>query len=63
MFRTHPGYGRPRILRHLHPRRHWDRPNPAVLTDQVHNAPPSVSLLDVAHRQRRHLGAPEPAAQ
>ena len=35
------GAGGPRILRHLHPRRHRDRPDPAVLTHEVHDAPPS----------------------
>ena len=57
------GRRRPRIGRHLHPSRHRNRPHPAMLPDEVHDAPTAVALLDVAERERRHLGSPQPAAQ
>src|SRR5258708_24816910 len=53
----------PRILRHLYPRRNRDRPHPPMLAHEVHDAPPPVSLLDVADRERSHLGSPQPTAE
>jgi hypothetical protein len=34
-----------------------------MLPDEVHDAPPAIALLDVADRERRHFGPPQPAAQ
>jgi hypothetical protein len=34
-----------------------------VLSHEIHDAPPSVALLDVAAGERRHFGPPEAAAQ
>src|SRR5260370_33170775 len=53
--------GSPRILRHFRPRRHRDRPHAAMLPNEVHDAPPAITLLDVDHRERRPLRPPEPA--
>src|ERR1039458_7410399 len=47
---------RPGVDGALHPRWHRDRPHPAVLPDEVHDAPPTVPLLDVPNRQCRDLG-------
>ena len=58
-----PGCGSPRVGRHLHPCRHRDRPHTAVLSDEIHDAPPSVPLLNVGNGERSHLGPPQPAAQ
>src|SRR5260370_14903129 len=58
-----PGGSRPRIGRHLHPGRQRDRPHTAMLANEVYDAPPPVSLLDVPHRRRRHFGPPQAAAQ
>src|ERR1019366_2280916 len=58
-----PGRGSPRINRHLHPRRHRDRPHAAMLPHEVHDAPPTVALLDVAYRQGCHLRTSQTAAQ
>jgi hypothetical protein len=57
------GDGCPRILRNLHPGWHRDGAHTAMLSDEVHNAPPAIALLDVAHCERSHLGTPQPAAQ
>jgi hypothetical protein len=34
-----------------------------MLSNKIHDAPPTVALLDVANGGRRHLGPPQPAAQ
>jgi len=34
-----------------------------VLPQEIDNTPPAISLLNVSHRERRDLGAPEPAAK
>src|SRR5271157_3265846 len=34
-----------------------------MLPDEVHDAPPAIALLDVADRERRHFGPPQPATQ
>ena len=34
-----------------------------MLPNKIHDAPPAVPLLDVPHGQRRHLGAPQSAAE
>jgi hypothetical protein len=60
---SNSGGGSPRILRYLYPCRHGNRPHPSVLTHEVHDAPSAIALLDVAHGQRRHLGASQSAAQ
>src|SRR5215475_6088572 len=57
------GHRSPRIDRHLHPRGHRDRPHAPVLPDKVHDAPPTIALPNVAHRQRAHLGTPESATE
>ena len=46
----------PRIDRHFYPRRHGNRAYPAMLTQEVHDAPAAVPLLDVCKRQCRHFG-------
>ena len=48
---------------HLCPGRHRDRSNPAVLADEIHDAPSPVALLNVTDGQCRDLGPPQPAAQ
>jgi hypothetical protein len=58
-----PGRRRPRIDCHLYPCRHRHRPDAAVLSNQIYDAPPPVALLDVGDGERSHLRAPEPAAQ
>jgi hypothetical protein len=60
---ANPGSGRPRIDRHLDPGRHGDSPHPAMLPDQIHNAPPAIPLLDVLERERRDLRPPQSASQ
>jgi hypothetical protein len=57
------GGGCPRIRGYLHPRRHWNRPHAAMLSDEVHDAPPAIALLDVVYVERRYFGPPEAAAQ
>src|SRR6266404_2182059 len=54
---------RPCVNRHFHPRRHRRGPNPTVLSDEVNDAPPSVTLLDMSERERRHLRSSQPAAE
>jgi hypothetical protein len=34
-----------------------------MLPNKVHDAPPTVTLLDVAHGERRYLGTPQSAAE
>lgn len=34
-----------------------------MLPNQIHDAPTAIPLLDIAHRERRHFGAPQSAAQ
>jgi hypothetical protein len=34
-----------------------------MLSNEIHDAPPAIALLDVAHCERRHFGPPEAAAQ
>ncbi len=41
------GSRRPRINRHLHPRRHRRSADTAVLSNEIDNAPTTVALLDV----------------
>ena len=57
------GRGSPRIGRDLYPRRHRNRPHPAMLANEVHDAPSSVALLDVGDGERSHLGPPQAAAE
>src|SRR5260370_14719664 len=57
------GHRSPRILRDLHPRWHRDRPHAAMFPNEVHNAPPSITLLDVTYGERRHLGTSQTAAK
>jgi hypothetical protein len=57
------GCGRPRILRHLHPSGHWNRPHSTVFPNQIYDASPAVALLDVAYRECRHFGPPQSTAQ
>jgi hypothetical protein len=40
----------------FNPRRHRDRAHPPVFSDEVHDAPTVIALLDVLQRQRGHLG-------
>src|ERR1041385_1531971 len=51
----------PRIDRDLYPSRHGRGPNATVLSNEVHNAPAAIPLLDVRERQRRNFGSPESA--
>ena len=53
----------PRIDRHLDPSRHRRRADPAVLPDEVHDAPPTIPLLEVYKRERSHFGSPQTTAQ
>src|ERR1041385_1635588 len=53
----------PSIDRDLDPCRYWNRPNTPVLPNKVYNAPTTIPLLDVGHRQCCNLGAPEPATK
>jgi hypothetical protein len=48
-----------------HPRRapHRNRPHATMLSDEIHNAPPPVALLDMPESERRHLRPPESAAE
>src|SRR5689334_6204001 len=57
------GSRHPRVDRNLHPIRHWGGANPAVLANQIDDAPPTVTLLDVGERKSGDLGSPEPTAQ
>ena len=49
------GPNRPGINRHFHPNWHRHGSHAPVLLEQVHDAPPAITLLDVAHRKRRHF--------
>jgi hypothetical protein len=57
------GRRRPRVDRHLNPRRHRYRPDAAMLADEVHDTPSPVSLLDVPKSERCHFGSPQPAPE
>jgi hypothetical protein len=45
----------PGIDHHLCPRRHRDGAHAAVLADEIHDAPPAISLLNVLERERGHF--------
>ncbi len=53
----------PCIDRDLDPRRHRDRPNPPVLSEEVNNAPATVPQLNVPDGKRRNLRPPKTTAQ
>jgi len=53
----------PCINRDFHPGRHWSGSDPAVFSDEIHDAPTSIALLDMCERQRRHFRSSEPAAE
>ena len=53
----------PRVDCDLHPGRHRDGVHSPVLADEVNDCPAVVALLDVLHRQRRHLRPAQPAAE
>lgn len=57
---SNPGGHGSRIYRHLHPRRHRHGTDPAMLPDEIHDAP--ITLLDVLEGERRHFGAPQSAS-
>jgi hypothetical protein len=54
------GRGCPRVDSDLNPFRYRHRPDTAVLSDEVHNAPSPVALLDVPLGERRHFRPPKP---
>lgn len=56
-------FRRPGINRGLHPRGHRDRPHPPVLSDQIHDAPAAVALLDVLRSQVRQFAPPQSAPE
>src|SRR6185295_9472920 len=58
-----PRHRRPRIDRHLDPGRQWSRADPAVLTNEIHNAPATIALLNMSERKCRDLRSPEAAAE
>ena len=47
--------GGPGIDCYLDPGRHRHSPHAPVLPEEIHNAPPAIPLLNVAHRKRRHF--------
>src|SRR5260370_41316140 len=49
--------GRPCISGHLYPCWHRDRPNAAMLPNEVHDAPPAIALLAMSDCEGRHLGS------
>ena len=51
-----PGRPGPGIDRHLHPARHRRRAYPAVLADEIDDAPAALPLLDVRERERGDFG-------
>src|ERR1039457_4967181 len=59
----HAGGAGPGVNCDLHPGRPRHRAYSVVLAHEVYYAPPPVALLDVAHRERRHLGPAQRAAE
>jgi hypothetical protein len=56
-----PRHRRPGIDRHLDPSGQWGRADPAVLTNEIHNAPATIALLNMSERKCRNLRPPEAA--
>src|SRR5262249_3550557 len=54
----HSSLLRPNVDGYLHPGRHGNGADAAVLPDEIHDAPAVVPLLDVLERKRSHFGAP-----
>src|SRR5579864_2157643 len=54
------GRSGPRIDRKLHPGRHRRGADASVLSNEIHNAPAAITLLDVPEGERRDLRSPEP---
>src|ERR1017187_5006513 len=59
----HAGWSGPGIDGPLDPNRHRHRADAPVLPVQIHDAPPSIPLLDVAHGKRCHFGPAHPATE
>ena len=59
----HAGWRCPGIDRHLHPGRHRRGADPAVLADQINDAPAAIALLQVRECERRDLRPSETAAE
>src|SRR5215471_11901046 len=57
------GLGCPGIDRNLHPRGHRNRSDSPVLSFEIHDAPATIPLLNVAHRHRGNLRTSEPTTQ
>jgi hypothetical protein len=53
----------PGIDRRFHPVRHWGSTDPAVLANEIHDAPTTVALLNMSECEGRHLGSSQAAAQ
>jgi hypothetical protein len=51
----HAGMAGPRIECHPDRRRHRNGTHPPVLSEQVHDTPPTIPLPDVAYRECRNL--------
>jgi hypothetical protein len=58
-----PGRPCPRIHRDFYPPRHWGSPDTAMLSDQIHDAPSPVTLLDMHKCERRNFGSQQTAAK
>jgi hypothetical protein len=61
--RGHGGRAGPGINGHLHPDWHRHSPDAPVLSEEIHDAPTAIALLDVPHGKSRHLGPAQPAAE
>src|ERR1035441_4943037 len=57
------GRGGPCIDRDLYPGGHRDGAHPPMLANQIDDTPAAIHLLDVLHRERRHLGPAQSAAE
>lgn len=57
------GLRRPLVDRVFNPSRHRDRPHPAVFADQIHDAPPTVPLLNVSVCEVRQFGPAQSATE
>jgi hypothetical protein len=51
----------PRVDCNFHPGRHRHSADPTMLADQIHDAPPAITLLKMRKRQVCGFGASEPA--